>query len=73
MPRYIVQSKSTGRLLVPSSDDGQPEWTLDLKKAGVGVVPEIDRAVQLVEDWCDVDDLPQIIDLDRLGTQDDYE
>lgn len=70
--RYIVQSKNTGRFLVPSADDGQPEWTFDLKKAGRGVVPEIERCLQLVEDWCDVDDLPQIIDLDRLGTPNDY-
>lgn len=70
--RYLVQSKSTGRFLVPSADDGQPQWSFDLKKAGVGVVPELERAVQLVEDWCDVDDLPQIIDLDRLGTAQDY-
>lgn len=70
--RYLVQSKSSGRFLVPSPETGEPEWSLDLKKVGPGVVPTFEQAVQLVEDWCDVDDLPQVVDLDRLGTPQDY-
>ena len=69
--RLLVQSKSTGRFLVPNVD-GEPEWTHDLRKAGTGVVPDFEHAAGLVEDWCDVDDLPQIVDLDRIGTPADY-
>lgn len=70
--RLLVQSKSTGRFLVPSQDGGEPEWTHDLRRAGAGVVPDVEHAVQLVQDWTDVDDLPQIVDLERLGTSNDY-
>jgi hypothetical protein len=70
MSRYIVQSLSTGAFLVPG-EDGQPEWARSLKTSGVGVFFELDRAYQLIEDWCDSDDMPSIIDLDILGTTED--
>lgn len=72
MPRLIIQSLATGRFLVPG-EDGQPEWQTSLKTSGAGVFEEVERAMQLVEDWCDSDDRPQVIDLDRLGTENDYE
>jgi hypothetical protein len=69
--RLLVQSKSTGLFLIPNPE-GEPEWTRDLRRVGCGVVLSIEHAAQLVEDWTDVDDLPQVIDLDRLGTVNDY-
>lgn len=70
--RYLVQSLSTGRFLCPSMTDGQPVWVGSLRAAGGGVVSDLDTAFQLVEDNCDYDDQPIIIDLDKLGTVDDY-
>lgn len=70
--RLLIQSQSTGRFLAPSIEDGQPEWVSSLKEAGGGVVFDIEAAHQLMQDWCDLEDIPQIIDLDRLGTADDY-
>ena len=70
--RLLIQSQSTGRFLAPSLDDGQPEWVSSLKEAGGGVVFDLEAAHQLMQDWCDLEDLPQLIDLDRLGTANDY-
>ena len=67
MARLLIQSKATGCFLVPSSD-GEPGWSNDLKKAGGGVVADMDQVAQLVEDWCEFEDFPQVIDLDKLGT-----
>ena len=70
--RLLIQSKSTGRFLAPSLEDGQPGWVSSLKEAGGGVVFDVESAYQLLEDWCEHDDFPQLIDLDRLGTASDY-
>ena len=70
--RLLIQSKPTGHFLAPSLDDGQPGWVASLKDAGGGVVFDVESAHQLVEDWCEPDDFPQLIDLDRLGTASDY-
>ena len=70
--RLLIQSQSTGRFLAPSLDDGQPEWVASLREAGGGVVPDVESAHQLVQDWCEPEDRPQLIDLDRLGTESDY-
>lgn len=69
--RLIVQSITTGRFLAPS-EDGTPEFVVSLRKAGAGVVSDLERACQLVEDYSDFDDVCVIIDLDRLGTVNDY-
>lgn len=71
MPRLLVQSKTTGRFLVPG-DDGMPTWCGSLRESGGGVVQDMETAFQLVADHCDFDDQPQVIDLDRLGTERDY-
>lgn len=71
MPRLIIQSKATGRFLAPSLSDGQPTWFTSLRDAGGGVVFEISDAMQLMEDL-DFDDEPQIVDLEILGTKNDY-
>jgi hypothetical protein len=72
MPRLLIQSKTTGRFLCPSESDGQPGWVSSLKEAGGGVLADMESAFQLVQDHCDFDDQPQVIDLDRLGTLNDY-
>jgi hypothetical protein len=70
--RLLIQSKTTGRFLAPSASGFEPEWVESLREAGGGVVFDIEAAQQLVEDNCDFEDAPQIIDLDRLGTSNDY-
>lgn len=70
--RLLVQSLSTGRFLAPSLADGQPEWVASLREAGGGVLPDVETASQIVQDHCDFDDQPILIDLDRLGTANDY-
>jgi len=69
--RFLVQSLATGRFLCPSIDDGQPVWVASLRDAGGGVLGDLESAVHLIHD-CDFDDLPIVIDLDRLGTINDY-
>ncbi len=71
MARLLVQSLETGRFLVPGSG-GNVEWTSALREAGGGVVSDPEVAQQLIEEWCDFDDRPTVIDLDRLGTANDY-
>lgn len=72
MARLLIQSRSTGRFLAPSLTDGQPEWVVSLREAGGGLVKDLETAHQLVQEWCEPDDQPQLIDLDRVGTADDY-
>jgi hypothetical protein len=72
MARLLIQSKATGRFLAPSPEDGQPQWVLSLREVGAGVLQDMDQVAQLVEDHCDHDDFPQVIDLDRVGTVNDY-
>lgn len=72
MPRLLIQSRTTGRFLVPSPADNQPIWIRDLKKAGTGVVDDMENCIQMIEEYADFDDFCQVIDLDRLGTPNDY-
>jgi len=71
--RYLVQSLDTGRFLVPSLDDGTPEWVCSLREAGGGVVTEEEEALALGIEHAEQGERVQIIDLDRLGTANDYE
>lgn len=70
--RLIVQSLVTGRFLCPSLDGGEPLWVRSLRDAGGGVVGDADSAAQLLIDNSDSDDRAVIIDIDRLGTANDY-
>lgn len=70
--RLLVQSTITGRFLVPSPEGGEPMWVRSLREAGGGVVSDLETAHQLVVDCLDVDDYAQVIDLERLGTSEDY-
>lgn len=72
MARLLVQSAATGMFLCPSLSDGQPEWVRSLREAGGGVVADVDTAHQLVMEWCEPEDQPMLVDLDRLGTVNDY-
>lgn len=72
MARLLVQSLNTGRFLCPSMDGSEPQWVALLREAGGGVVSDVEQAHQLVEDCCDFDDQAVIVDLDRLGTLNDY-
>ncbi|QTD44302.1 hypothetical protein [Ottowia testudinis] len=73
MARYLVQSLRTGRFLVPSMLDGCPEWICSLREAGGGVVGDVSSALDLASDWAEEGEPVCVIDLDRLGTSDDYE
>lgn len=70
--RLVVQSLASGRFLVPSLDDGTPEWVASLRDAGGGVVFDPEAALQLVEDQTEPEDQAVIVDLDRVGTAGDY-
>lgn len=70
--RLLIQSVATGRFLCPSLDGGEPEWQLDLKRAGGGVFTDPELAIQLIEDHAESGDRLQLVDLDRLGTPNDY-
>lgn len=65
MPRFVIQSQASGKFLAPSLEDGQPHWVRSLRDGLDGAVDDVERAIQLVEDWCDFEDLPQIINLDE--------
>lgn len=70
--RLIVQSLNTGKFLCPSLEDGSPVWVSSLREAGGGVLTDFESIAQLALDHCDFDDMPVFIDLDRLGTANDY-
>lgn len=70
--RLLIQSKTTGKFLCPALDGGEPVWVVCLREAGGGVISDMDAVNQLVEDNCDFEDMPTLIDLDRLGTVNDY-
>ena len=70
--RLLIQSKATGAFLCPSLTGGEPGWVTSLRGAGGGVVASLEEAQQLVFDCCEFEDVPELIDLDRLGTINDY-
>ncbi len=73
MARYIVQSLVTGRFLAPAPDGmSEPVWMRSLREAGGGVVSDPELAALLLTETADADDRPVLIDLDRLGTVNDY-
>lgn len=64
MSRFVIQSGTTGQFLAPSFEDGQPEWVMLLRDAGV--VDDLESCAQLVEDHTEVFHRPLVIDLDQL-------
>jgi hypothetical protein len=71
--RLLVQSLSTGLFLVPDLDDGSPVWVAHLREAGGGVTTDPEMASQLLHDNCEPEDRAVVVDLDRLGTAEDYD
>jgi hypothetical protein len=69
--RLLIQSMSSGRFLVPCGG-GDVEWVPSLKFAGGGVVDDLERALQLAADYGEFGEQVQLVDLDRLGTINDY-
>ena len=65
MSRYVIQSGTTGQFLAPSVEDGQPEWVMLLKEAGI--VDDLESCAQLIEDHTEPFHRPQVIDLDELS------
>ena len=72
MARLLIQSRATGRFLAPDPIDNQPRWIVGLRQVGSGVMDDMERAAQLLADYTEAEDLAQVIDLDRLGTSNDY-
>lgn len=72
MPRYLIQSAASGRFLAADLLGGEPCWVQLLQQAGGGVTDDPERIAQLLADHCDPEDFAQVVDLDRLGTADDY-
>lgn len=62
--RFVIQSGTTGQFLAPSFEDGQPEWVMLLREAGV--VEDLESCAQLIEDHTEVFHRPQVIDLTEL-------
>lgn len=71
MARLLIQSRATGRFLAPD-DENTPVWVVGLRQAGGGVTDDEERIAQLMLDWTEPEDLAQVVDLDRLGTPNDY-
>jgi len=64
MPRYVIQSQTTGAFLAPSFEDGQPEWVMSLLDAGV--LDDIDHIEQIVLDHTEPFHKVKVIDLTTL-------
>lgn len=73
MSRFLVQSLDTGCFLAPGLEDGQPEWVLSLRDAGGGVVPDYDDAAAMAIEYAEMGERVAVIDLDVLGTANDYD
>lgn len=63
MPRFVIQSLTTGCFLA-ASVDGEPEWVIPLSEAGV--LDDIELVKQLVEDHTDPFHRVKVINLRDL-------
>lgn len=72
MARYVIQSATSGRFLAADPCGGEPVWVSLLQQAGGGVTDDLERIAQLLADHCEPEDFAQVVNLDRLGTPDDY-
>lgn len=61
---YLVQSQASGAFLVPGPL-GLPVWESRLSECGGGVC-DLEMALQLVEDHCDLEDRAVLVDLAAL-------
>lgn len=72
MPRYLVQSVDSGQFLVPDPEGGEPIWVPSLREAGGGVLADHDEAIRMGLEYIEQGEAVQVVDLDRLGTANDY-
>lgn len=70
--RLLVQSLDTGRFLVPDAIGGGADWCSSLREAGGGVLDDPEAALQVAQEFAELGERVQVVDLDRLGTADDY-
>lgn len=61
---FVIQSGTTGQFLAPSFVDGQPDWVMLLREAGV--VQDLESCAQLIEDHTEPFHRPLVVDLDNL-------
>lgn len=61
---FVIQSGTTGQFLAPSFVDGQPDWVMLLREAGV--VQDLESCAQLIEDHTELFHRPLVVDLDNL-------
>lgn len=72
MSRFLIQSTVTGKFLCPDLQGGEPCWVACLRDAGGGVFSDGELIHQLIQDNTDYDDRAVVVDLDRLGSMNDY-
>ena len=72
MSRLLIQSTVTGKFLCPDLEGGEPVWIASLRDAGGGVFSDVEMVHQLIQDNTDYDDRAIVVDLDRLGSVNDY-
>jgi hypothetical protein len=61
---FVIQSGTTGQFLAPSFVDGQPDWVMLLREAGV--VQDLESCAQLIEDHTEPFHRPLVVDLENL-------
>lgn len=61
---FVIQSGTTGQFLAPSFVDGQPDWVMLLREAGV--VQDLESCAQLIEDHTEPFHRPLVVDLYNL-------
>lgn len=64
MPRYVIQSGTTGQFLSPSFVHGEPEWVMLLSEAGA--VDDLESVAQLIEDHTEPFHRAQVVDLSEI-------
>lgn len=64
MPRYVIQSGTTGQFLAPSFEHGEPEWVMLLSEAGA--VDDLESCAQLIEDHTEPFHRAQVVDLSEI-------
>lgn len=61
--RLVIQSLEHGMFIAPTGD-GNVEWVTSLELAGV--LPDLEMAMDIVTDHCDLEDRAKVIDLDSI-------
>lgn len=61
--RLVIQSQEHGMFIAPMGD-GNVEWVTSLDLAGL--IPDLEMAMEIVADHCDLEDRAKVIDLDSI-------